>query len=265
MSHQRQNHEAFVGTHQHTEEKMSTEIRAPQPAAEEEVVEESPRNPSHFSAGSQVVMGIDEAGRGPVLGPMVYAGFVCPVDFEAHLKRLGFADSKTLKEEKRDDLFALARRDGRMAWFVRSLSPELLSRSMQARTRINLNTLSHEAAASLVAKAIASGLAVQRLLVDTVGDPSRYRQYLEKRFPSIPEVIVAAKADATFGPVSAASIVAKVTRDSLLRHWQFREHGVRCGTDFGSGYPSDPATQKWLRNSIDPVFGFPSVMRFSWK
>jgi ribonuclease H2 subunit A len=210
-------------------------------------------------------MGIDEAGRGPVLGPLVYAGFVCRTEDEAELKRRGYADSKTLREERRDELYAQAGRDPRAAWFVRALSPQYLSRAMQARARINLNALSHAAAASLVQRALDVGLAVVRLLVDTVGDPARYRQFLCARFPSIPEVIVAARADATYGPVSAASVVAKVTRDARMRGWRFCEPGLACSTAFGSGYPADPATKAWLHAAVDPVFGFPSVMRFSWK
>ena len=65
--------------------------------------------------------------------------------------------------------------------------------------------------------------------------------------------------------VSAASICAKVTRDRLLRDWQFRERGLTPSKRFGSGYPGDANTKKWLRTNIDPIFGFPSVIRFSWK
>lgn len=50
-------------------------------------------------------MGIDEAGRGPVFGPMVYSGLVWPIQYKGFLCKLGFDDSKKLKKEKRDDLF----------------------------------------------------------------------------------------------------------------------------------------------------------------
>jgi len=62
-----------------------------------------------------------------------------------------------------------------------------------------------------------------------------------------------------------ANLGAKVTRDSRLRKWQFKEKDISVSTRFGSGYPSDPTTKEWLRNNMDPVFGFPSLLRFSWK
>jgi ribonuclease H2 subunit A len=77
--------------------------------------------------------------------------------------------------------------------------------------------------------------------------------------------------------VSAASICAKVTRDEVLYNWKFKEQAAaealetcpfsieqRFDRVFGCGYPSDPSTKAWLKNSFDPVFGFPTVVRFSW-
>jgi hypothetical protein len=73
-------------------------------------------------------------------------------------------------------------------------------------------------------------------------------------------------------PLPAASIVAKVTRDRALRDFVIQEAGlpgapapaaeVAAATKFGSGYPADPDTKAWLQVSIDPVFGFPSLVRF---
>ncbi|VDK19191.1 unnamed protein product [Anisakis simplex] len=76
-----------------------------------------------------------------------------------------------------------------------------------------------------------------------------------------------------FPIVSAASIVAKVSRDRLLRDWNFVEGSVKIPDDgYGSGYPGgeylttfDPNTKKFLRDAIDPVFGYPNLVRFSWK
>lgn len=66
--------------------------------------------------------------------------------------------------------------------------------------------------------------------------------------------------------MSAASICAKVTRDHALKVWKFREglDGVTAEI-FGSGYPGDPKTKKFLEENIDQVFGFPRLVRFSWQ
>jgi hypothetical protein len=77
-------------------------------------------------------------------------------------------------------------------------------------------------------------------------------------------VTVKAKADSLFPVVSAASIFAKVTRDKAVKNWQFVEILQDLDSDYGSGYPSDPKTKAWLRRHVDPVFGFPQFVRFSW-
>jgi len=76
------------------------------------------------------------------------------------------------------------------------------------------------------------------------------------------------KADSKFKIVGAASIAAKVTRDACIEDWHFEESDgpspPTWNTDFGCGYPSDPKTQAWLKDSLEPTFGFPKVARFSW-
>lgn len=79
------------------------------------------------------------------------------------------------------------------------------------------------------------------------------------------EVTVESKADDTYPVVSAASICAKVTRDHALRDFKYCEQGREFSDEVGCGYPGDKITQKWLRDNLDPVFGFPSLVRFSWK
>jgi len=61
------------------------------------------------------------------------------------------------------------------------------------------------------------------------------------------------------------SICAKVTRDTRLSNWVFDEPGLEPGRDWGSGYPGDEKTKQWLKSNIDPVFGFPRLVRFSWQ
>jgi ribonuclease H2 subunit A len=85
---------------------------------------------------------------------------------------------------------------------------------------------------------------------------------LSQRFPGI-KFVVCPKADALFPIVSAASIVAKVTRDRLLKEYRPIED-VETSTEYGCGYPGDAVTKQWLEDHINRVFGFPSLVRFSW-
>ncbi|XP_060000923.1 ribonuclease H2 subunit A isoform X3 [Lagenorhynchus albirostris] len=156
------------------------------------------------------VLGVDEAGRGPVLGPMVYAICYCP------LSRL--ADLEALKV----------------------------------------------AATGLMQYALDQGVKVAQVFVDTVGPPETYQERLQQCFPGV-EVTVKAKADALYPVVSAASICAKVARDQAVKNWKFVEKLQDLDTDYGSGYPNDPKTKAWLREHVDPVFGFPQFVRFSWR
>ncbi len=214
-------------------------------------------------------LGIDEAGRGPVLGPMVYACAFCPVEDhgdEGRLRSLGVDDSKALTEEQRESLLAkLTAASEFVGWAVSVLSPDFISTGMHRRGKYNLNAMSHDAAIELIEVALARGVRVAKVFVDTVGPPDKYKAKLQAVFPEL-EITVAKKADSLYASVSAASICAKVARDSALKNWRMKELGD--GVDvpaWGSGYPGDPVTKKFLREYVDPVFGFPSLVRFSWK
>lgn len=209
-------------------------------------------------------LGVDEAGRGPVLGPMVYAICYCPLSHLAELEALKVADSKTLSESERERLFAKINQDGdAVGWALDILSPNLISTSMLGRVKYNLNSLSHDTATGLIQYALDQGVHVTQVFVDTVGSPESYQKRLQQSFPGI-EVTVKAKADALYPVVSAASICAKVARDQAVRDWRFLETLEDLDTDYGSGYPNDPKTKAWLRKYVEPVFGFPQFVRFSW-
>eukprot|EP01104_Vermistella_antarctica_P016892 TRINITY_DN5862_c0_g3_i7.p1 TRINITY_DN5862_c0_g3~~TRINITY_DN5862_c0_g3_i7.p1 ORF type:complete len:324 (-),score=71.37 TRINITY_DN5862_c0_g3_i7:125-1096(-) len=215
--------------------------------------------------GEAYMLGIDEAGRGPVLGPMVYGVSWCPVAMKDDLKKLKVADSKQLTEEDRERIFKRIRGAPFVGFKVDVISPEELSAKMLKISKYNLNLISHDSAINLVKDVIKSGVHLTEVYVDTVGDPGRYQEKLEGIFPGV-AITVAKKADSLYPVVSAASICAKVIRDHHLKYFRFREKfSTTFKRNFGSGYPGDPATKLWLRAHCDPVFGFPTIIRFSWK
>ena len=241
----------------------------------------------HATAGSPrcCAAGIDEAGRGPVLGPLVYGAAFCAVSNAAALAKAAYADSKTLTEEKREVLFEKLKADGAMGWMVDSISAAELSAKMlrrralplppsphlsahapppRPRDKYSLNSVSFDSAYGLIQAALDAGVNLTEVFVDTVGDEGQYTKRLNERFPGI-KAVVKAKADRDFPVVSAASICAKVTRDRELRDFQF-EPGLReaTGRAFGCGYPGDEQTKAWLLAHVDRVMGFPDIVRFSW-
>ncbi|RPB00077.1 hypothetical protein L873DRAFT_1843280 [Choiromyces venosus 120613-1] len=222
----------------------------------------------------EVILGVDEAGRGPVLGPMVYAVAYC-------LK----SDNPMLREHKFDGLpFLLpplttklthafrthllqtlttpsTTLHNNLGWSTISLSPRDISSGMlrsSTSSTYNLNAQAFDATTSLITAVLASGVNVKEIYVDTVGTASTYQTRLQKLFPSA-NVTVCKKADSIYPIVSAASVCAKVTRDAAI--------GVLVpeGKEIGSGYPGDDKTKGWLKRDMDLVFGWEvSMARFSW-
>jgi ribonuclease H2 subunit A len=217
--------------------------------------------PEACQGGEPCILGVDEAGRGPVLGCMVYAVAYTP--FKEKLKDIGFADSKQLKPEERDSLFhTIVENQSWLGWAVCSLSPQDISESMLRRSKYNLNAMAHDTTISLIRSVLHQGVNLSHVYVDTVGPPEKYQDKLSKIFSGI-EFTVCKKADSIYPIVSAASICAKVTRDETMQHWQCIEP-IEIGREWGSGYPSDPNTVQWLKEHLEPVFGFPRMIRFSW-
>lgn len=213
------------------------------------------------------MLGVDEAGRGPVLGPMVYGIAYCPITCKQSLIDLGCADSKQLTEEKRDAIFedinTKEYANTSMGWAIEIISPNVISSSMFKRSKCSLNEVSMNSAIGLIHAAVDQGVNIAEVYVDTVGPPEKYQDKLQQIFPQF-KITVAKKADSTYPIVSAASICAKVSRDHALKVWSFPE-GIRIDdNNFGSGYPGDPVTKKFLCENIDLVFGYPRLVRFSW-
>lgn len=207
-----------------------------------------------------VILGVDEAGRGPVLGPMVYAVAFCEIAYKDRLKDFGFADSKVLSGEMRESIMQEMCNNQEMieniGWATTIMTARDISEGMlrAENASYNLNAQAHDATIALIQRVIDSGYEVAEAYVDTVGPPDKYQAKLGRIFPSI-RFTVTKKADSLFPIVSCASICAKVTRDASLG-------GQLQGC--GSGYPSDPSTVAWLRENLHGVFGWGPLARYSW-
>ncbi|KAL6234246.1 hypothetical protein BDW75DRAFT_170134 [Aspergillus navahoensis] len=226
------------------------------------------------SESDYLILGIDEAGRGPVLGPMVYSAFYLPSSLHHSLlsKEYNFDDSKVLTAGVRANLMRILCTQGSSlyescGWATKLLSARDISSGMMrpAAAVYNLNAQAMDATIELIRGVVEwSKLNVREVYIDTVGNPASYQRKLQMMFPSL-RITVAKKADSLYPCVSAASVVAKVTRDIALEvcYDIYKENG-REGDGWGSGYPSDSKCIGWLRNNMDPVFGWGNECRFSW-
>ncbi|ORY98903.1 ribonuclease H-like domain-containing protein [Syncephalastrum racemosum] len=197
---------------------------------------------------------------------MVYAVCYYPKSRHEEFKALGFDDSKKLTDEKREALAKVIESNlDWVGWVVNVLAPQDISRHMLRRPAYNLNEQAHDATIALISQVLDNKFNVTDIYVDPVGPSQSYKQKLTRYFPGI-AITIEPHADALYPSVSAASICAKVTRDQILRHWIWLEPGLEgtLSKEFGSGYPSDPNTVRWLDKHMDPSFGYPSIVRFSW-
>lgn len=206
----------------------------------------------------------DEAGRGPVLGPMCYGCAFCPLEYKDDLKKQQFADSKALTAEKRDQLYDSLDKSDFIDCFIDEISATEISNAMlQAHQQTNLNQIAVESTVKIINKALQLGVDLREVYVDTLGDPAKHKERLSQKFPGI-QFTVCPKADAIYPIVSAASIAAKVWRDRALEALHGTVEGGKKSQGLCSGYPGDAETKAWLKNHVTPVFGFPSLVRFSW-
>jgi ribonuclease H2 subunit A len=228
-----------------------------------------PANSPAGTLGPPVRLGIDEAGRGSALGPMTYGCAFWPVSLASSMEVKGFDDSKALTHKTRRSLLTKMENTPELGYLVRCLQSDEISRNMFRTPKpYNLNDMSHDAAMDMIRRVQAAGVNVTEVIIDTVGIPEAYLSKLDRAFSGDGiRFTVEKKADANHKVVSAASIAAKVARDEITLNWTFSERAYApTDKDWASGYPSDPKCKKWLADNLaDPVFCYPSVIRFSWK
>lgn len=197
------------------------------------------------------ILGIDEAGRGSVLGPLVVGGFAIPSQAVPSLRALGVRDSKTLLPAKREALYAELLRRGRARTVV--LPPARIDPMVE---RGGLNRLEADAFAELV-----RAFDPEEARVDACDtSAARFGRIVRALSGSSCPVRSRHKADRDDPVVGAASIVAKVERDRAIALLS-RDLAV----PIGSGYPSDPTTMRFLAAWLEGhPHERPDWLRQSW-
>ncbi|MGD0079949.1 MAG: ribonuclease HII [Methanoregula sp.] len=195
-----------------------------------------------------MICGVDEAGKGSVLGPMVIAAV--GVASEDTLADLGVKDSKLLAQKERERLYSLIRKRCRITT-VKLDAEEIDS----VRTQMTLNSAVARAHARAISRLSPSCAYVDACDVNTF----RYAEMVKNNLDLECEIVSEHHADEKFPVVSAASIVAKVTRDRAISVLA-KKYG-----EIGSGYPSDPVTIRYLTAYIEDHRHPPPIARKSWK
>lgn len=215
-----------------------------------------------------IVAGVDEAGRGSVLGPLVVAAVSLRYENISKLNKIGVRDSKLLSPARRVELFREIKKISQVVSYER-IFPDSIDRIVFNGERLHkLNYLEAQAMAKLLSRINFDrafvdccdtnqkrfGFQVSDLVASRLGRSFAIGEYN----PLFEKITSEHHADRNYLVVSAASIVAKVTRDAAIKRLS-KEYG-----NIGSGYPSDPDTLSFLKACFSKSKSFPDFVRRSW-
>ena len=201
-----------------------------------------------------MICGVDEAGRGPVLGPLVIAGIL--IEDDSKLINLNVKDSKQISPKKR---IYLAQK---IVQIVEKFEIIVIAaRDIDDMRKVmTLNEIEVNAFSKIIKK-----LKPDFCYVDSADvNERRFGKDILTNLSFKPEIISKHKADETYPVVSAASIIAKTKRDEEIKKIS-KELEYKLNLPLGSGYPADPITQKFLRSWYDKFGKLPPHTRHSWK
>jgi ribonuclease HII len=195
-----------------------------------------------------VICGVDEAGKGSVLGPMVIAAV--GISSEDILEGIRVKDSKLLCAKERERLYKIIKKKCQVATVrLDAQQIDIMRRDM------TLNEAVARAHAQVIINLSPDYAYLDACDVNTF----RYAEMVKNHLEQPCEIVSEHHADEKFPVVSAASIIAKVTRDRAIATL-----AKKYGT-IGSGYPSDPVTIHFLNSYIDEHHIPPPIARKSWK
>jgi ribonuclease HII len=197
-----------------------------------------------------LICGIEEAGRGPVIGPMVMAGVIMDEKDFLKLDAIGVKDSKLLSPLQRESMFERIK-EAVKAYEIIILPPSKIDETLNSDD-MNLNWLEAKTSSDIINK-----LKPDKAILDCPSNNiMAYSNYVKKNLCYPVEIISEHKADLNHKIVGAASILAKVTRDREIEKIK-----NKLNVNFGSGYPSDPSTVDFLKKNWNK---YPDIFRKSW-
>ena len=198
---------------------------------------------------SELYVGLDEAGRGSCVGPLVVSLVATDEAGLRALAELGVRDSKKLTPSRRLEIFPR----------VLSYSTYVAVKAVQPQV-IDAHNISHLTMKAMysITSPLAKRYPIKRVVADYVNPPRRLQRLLKGLLSPEVEVLVVEDADDKYVECMAASIVAKVVRDNEIAKLR-AIYGVR-----GSGYPSDPETLEWLMSKASQG-SLPPCVRRSWR
>jgi ribonuclease HII len=199
-----------------------------------------------------LLLGVDEAGKGPVIGSMFVAGLIIDEEKLFDLTAIGVKDSKQLAPELRE---ILAKKINRLAddKYILEVYPQVIDELRQIMTMNDIMVRSF-------AQVLQRLSAAERAVLDAADvNEARFADRVRKLSGTTMSVLAEHKADQNHPVVSAASILAKVHRDRSIREL---EQSMNC--IIGSGYPSDPQTIEFLGRWVKEHRDLPPCTRRTW-
>ena len=205
-----------------------------------------------------LTLGIDDAGRGPVIGPMVLAGVLIDDKIAEEFIKMGIKDSKMLTPKRRAMLVEKIK-DMAETFEITITFPQEIDSSINSG--VNLNSVEAIKSAEIINK-INKGMNKIKVIIDC---PSpnlvKWREEVRMKISDLSNLEVSCehKADQNHVAVSAASILAKITRDA-----EIEKLIEKIGIDLGSGYASDDKTIKFIEKYLER-FENQGLFRHSWE